>query len=177
MMKINLNDLDIEELETQNFVKVRSKYHKLKGKQSVSQLVSDTINESDPDAKFENADLNELVQMDFLDELICGIKTGKEASVYLGKNSQGLVAVKIYTDLRVRSFKQDQAYRKGRFIGDARVEKAIEHGSQKGLDAHQILWVQEEFKQMLYLYEQGVRVPKAVAVNGLALVMEFIGDA
>lgn len=175
-MKIRLSELDSEELEVQNFVRFKSKRHKLTGKQSVTQLVSQNENYADPDAKFENADLNELYQMDFLDELISGIKTGKEASVYLGRNSTGLVAVKVYTDLRVRSFRRDEAYRKGRFIGDARIEKAIEQGSQKGLDAHQILWVQEELRQMKHLYENGVRVPKAIAVNGLALIMEFIGD-
>ena len=63
-----------------------------------------------------------------------------------------------------------------RYIGDARIQKAIEQGSQAGLDAHQVLWVQEEFKQMQHFYEHGVRTPKAIAVNGLALVMEFIGD-
>jgi RIO kinase 1 len=114
--------------------------------------------------------------MGFLDELITGIKTGKEASVFLGRNSDGLVAVKMYTDLRVRSFKRDAAYREGRFIGDSRIQKAIEQGSQTGLNAHQILWVQEEFRQMKHLSEHGVRVPKAIAVNGIVLVMEFIGD-
>ena len=176
-MKIVLNQLDAEDLEVQNFVKIKSnKKHKLTGKQSVTQLVSRTVNESDPDAKFDNPDLNELSRMDFLDELISGIKTGKEASVFLGKNSKGLVAVKVYTDLRVRSFKHDEAYRKGRFISDARIQKAIEQGSEQGLNAHQILWVQEEFRQMKHLYEHGVRVPKAIAVNGIALIMEFIGD-
>ncbi len=175
-MKISLNKFDEDELETESFVKLKSKKDKLTGKQSVTQLVSYTENSADPDAKFENADLNELHQMDYLDELISGIKTGKEASVFLGRNSKGLVAVKIYTDMRVRSFKHDEAYRKGRFIGDARMEKAIEQGSKRGLDAHQVLWVQEEFKQMQHLHEHGVRVPRAVAVNGLALVMEFIGD-
>lgn len=175
-MKFDLNDLDADDLEEEIFVKFKSKKHKLTGKQSVSQLVSSTVDEADPDARFENTDLNELQQMDFLDELISGIKTGKEASVFLGRNSRGLVAVKIYTDLRVRSFKQDTAYRQGRFIGDPRLEKAIDHRSHKGLDARQILWVQEEFKQMQHLYEYGVRVPKGIAVNGLALVMEFIGD-
>ena len=140
-MKIALNKSDAEELEVQNFVKFRSKMHKLKGKQSVTQLVSRTENYADPDAKFENSDLNELSRLGFLDELISGIKTGKEASVFLGKNSEGLVAVKMYTDLRVRSFKRDASYREGRFIGDARIQKAIEQGSQTGLNAHQILWV------------------------------------
>ena len=175
-MKIALNKLDAEDLEVQTFVKFRSNKHKLKGKQTVTQLVSRAENYSDLDAKFENADLNELSKMGFLDELISGIKTGKEGSVFLGKNSDGFVAVKVYTDLRVRSFRRDQSYREGRFIGDARIQRAIEHGSQAGLNAHQILWVQEEFRQMQYLYRHGVQVPKAVAVNGIALVMEFIGD-
>jgi RIO kinase 1 len=114
--------------------------------------------------------------MGFLDELIAGIKTGKEASVFLGKNSDGFVAVKVYTDLRVRSFRHDESYREGRFIGDSRIQKAIEQGSQAGLDAHQILWVQEEFRQMKHLYGHGVNVPKAIAVTGISLIMEFIGD-
>ena len=175
-MKIGLNNVDLEDLEIQDFVKIKNnKKHKLKGKQSVTQLVSHAEN-ADPNSKFENADLNELSKMGFLDELISGIKTGKEASVFLGKNSEGLVAVKVYTDLRVRSFKRDMSYREGRFIGDSRIEKAIRQGSEQGLNAHQILWVQEEFKQMKLLYEHGVRVPKAVAVTGISLIMEFIGD-
>jgi len=175
-MKISLNKLDAEDLEIQNFVKFKNnKKHKLTSKQSVTQLVSRAEN-ADPNSKFENADLNALSKMGFLDELISGIKTGKEASVFLGRKSDGFVTVKIYTDLRVRSFKRDAAYREGRFIGDSRIEKAIEQGSQKGLDAHQILWVQEEFRQMQHLSWHDVNVPKAIAVNGIALVMEFIGD-
>ena len=174
-MKIALNKLDADDLEGQNFLKFKSKKHKLTGKQSVTQLVSRTEN-SDPNSKFENADLNGLSKMGFLDELICGIKTGKEASVFLGKNSEGFVAVKMYTDLRVRSFKRDSSYREGRFIGDSRIEKAIDQGSKAGLDAHQILWVQEGFRQMKHFFEHGVNVPKAIAVNGISLIMEFIGD-
>jgi len=175
-MKIALNKLDAEDLDGQNFVKFRSKKHKLTGKQSVTQLVSGAEDSSDPNSKFANSDLNDLAKRGFLDDLISGIKTGKEASVFLGTNQEGFVAVKIYTDLRVRSFKRDQSYREGRFIGDSRIEKAIEQGSQKGLDAHQILWVQEEFRQMKHLDQHGVRVPKAIAVSGISLVMEFIGD-
>ena len=173
-MKIARNQVDIEELDEQNFVKFKSKKNRLKARQSVTQLVSSA--DDDPHSKFANSDLNELAKLGFLDELISGIKTGKEASVFLGKNSKGFVAVKMYTDLRVRSFKRDESYRAGRFIGDSRIEKAIEQGSQKGLDAHQILWVQEEFRQMNYFYEQAIRVPKAIAVRGICLIMEFIGD-
>jgi len=173
-MKISLNKLDDEELEVQNFVKFRSKNYKLTGKQSVKQLRVE--HPADPNAKFTNPDLNKLSKMGFLDELISGIKTGKEGSVFLGRNSEGFVAVKVYTDLRVRSFKRDEAYREGRFMGDARIERAIDRGSQKGLDAHQILWVEDEFRQMKHLDRHGVNVPKVIAVNGLSIIMEFIGD-
>ena len=175
-MKIPLNKLDAEDLDVQNFVKIKGKRHKLTGKQSVTQLVSRAEDDSNPNSKFANADLNQLSKMGFLDELIAGIKTGKEGSVFLGRNSDGFVAVKVYTDLRVRSFRRDELYREGRFIGDSRIERAIEQGSQKGLNAHQILWVQEEFRQMKHLYQHGVNVPKAIAVNGISLIMEFIGD-
>lgn len=176
-MKILLNKLNAEELEVQDFEKIRTrKQHRLTGKQSVSQLVSRPEEVTDPNSRFKNSDLNALSKMGFLDELISGIKTGKEASVFLGRNAEGFVAVKMYTDLRVRSFRRDEAYREGRFIGDSRIEKAIEQGSQRGLDAHQILWVQEEFRQMKHLHQHGVRVPKAIAVNGISLIMEFIGD-
>jgi RIO kinase 1 len=175
-MKIAPNRLQAEDLETQHFVKIRGKRRKLTGKQSVRQLMAGPEDASDPYSKFAHADLNTLSKLGFLDALITGIKTGKEASVYLGRNADGFVAVKVYTDLRVRSFKRDEAYRAGRFIGDSRIEKAIEQGSQRGLDAHQILWVQEEFRQMKHLYECGVSVPKAIAVSGISLVMEFIGD-
>ena len=175
-MKIFLNNLDAEDLEVHNFVKFKSKRRKLTGKQSVAQLVSRAENDSDPNSKFANPDLNKLSKLGFLDELIAGIKTGKEASVFLGKNSDGFVAVKVYTDLRVRSFKRDASYREGRFIGDSRIKRAIEQGSQKGLNAHQLLWVEEEFRQMKHLYRHGVNVPKAIAVNGISLIMEFIGD-
>ena len=173
-MKISRNQFDEEELEGQNFVKLKSKRHKLAGKQSVRQLRAE--DDSNPNAKFANADLNGLLKMGFLDELIAGIKTGKEASVFLGRNADGLVAVKVYTDLRVRSFRRDASYREGRYVGDARIERAIEQGSEKGLDAHQILWVQEEFRQMKHLHQHGVNVPEAIAVNGISLVMEFIGE-
>jgi len=174
-MKIALNKLDEENLEEDNFIKFRSKKHKLTGRQSVTQLVSQAENPG-PKAKFANADLNVLSKMGYLDELISGIKAGKEASVYLGRNAEGLVAVKMYTDLRVRSFRRDEAYRAGRYIGDSRIEKAIKQGSEAGLDAHQILWVQEEFRQMKRLHEYGVTVPRAIAINGITIIMEFIGD-
>jgi RIO kinase 1 len=175
-MKLSINSLDEEDLDEPDFAKIRSRKPRLKGRQSVTQLVARSVDPSDPFSRFESPDLNELCRAGHLDELITGIKTGKEASVFLGRNADGFVAVKVYTDLRVRSFRRDQAYREGRYIGDVRIEKAIAQGSQRGLEAHQALWVWEEYTQMQHLYRHGVRVPKAIAVHGNTLVMEFIGD-
>ena len=176
-MKIALNDLDDESLEVEEFAKIRLKKARLKGRQTVSQLIARQGDPEDPETRFETSDLNNLVREGYLDDLLAVIKTGKEASVYLGRAPTGLVAVKIYTDLRVRSFKRDHSYRQGRFIGDRRIENALDHSSRFGHEVRQALWVQEEFRQMQHLREHGVRVPAAIAVSGLALLMEFIGDA
>jgi RIO kinase 1 len=175
-MKFALDEFGTEDLESEPFEKIRSKKQKLKGRQSLNQLVRHAGETLDPGSKFNHPDLNLFSRLNLLDELISPIKMGKEASVFLGRNRNGLLAVKVYTDLRVRSFRRDESYREGRFIGDFRIEKAIEQKSQRGLEAHQALWVQEEFGQMQHLLRHGVSVPRAIAVNGLALLMEFIGD-
>ncbi|MEO6694550.1 MAG: RIO1 family regulatory kinase/ATPase [Ignavibacteria bacterium] len=169
-MKITLEQIDVFEDDT-SFEKFKSRKRKLSGSQNINKLVS-----GDGTNSFTASDLEDLRGRAIVDELLHVIKSGKEATVYLGKSSEGYSAVKIYTDLRVRSFKRDDIYRQGRFIGDARIEKAIDQGSKTGLNAHQILWVAEEFRQMKYLYNSGIPVPKPIANSGLVVVMEFIGE-
>ena len=171
-MKITLNNIEDISEETTAFEKFKSRKRKLTpGKRNVNQLT--TIDNNG--YSFNRSDLQELRDKGILDEIISIIKSGKEASVYLGKVTDEYMAVKIYTDLRVRSFRKDDIYRQGRFIGNTRLEKAIDQGSEKGLDAHQILWVQEEFRQMKFLYEAGIPVPRPIAISGLVILMEFIG--
>ena len=169
----NINDYDTNISEENNsFEKFKSRKRKLSAIQRVSNLVSDDSS----GYSFSNGDLEELRSTGMLDELLSVIKSGKEASVYLGKREEEYFAVKIYTDLRVRSFRKDDIYRQGRFIGESRIQKAIDHGSEFGLNAHQILWVQEEYRQMKFLYNAGIPVPKPAAISGLIVVMEFIGS-
>lgn len=171
-MKIKLQNIEEVSEESDSFEKFKSKKRKLsQGNRNISQLVS----EDESGFSFKTSDLEQLLAKGIIDELICRIKSGKEASVYLGKADGEYLAVKIYTDLRVRSFRKDDIYRQGRFIGDARLEKAIDQGSERGLDAHQILWVSEEFRQMNFLYNAGIPVPRPVAISGLTILMEFIG--
>lgn len=169
-MKITLDQIEDVE-ENTSFEKFKSRKRKLTGSQNVNKLVHD-----DGSNAFTKSDLEELRGRGLIEELLYVIKSGKEATVYLGKSGNDYFAVKMYTDLRVRSFKNDSIYRLGRFIGEARVEKAIDQGSEFGINAHQILWVSEEFRQMNFLHKSGLPVPKPIAQSGLVIVMEFIGE-
>ncbi|WP_299431074.1 RIO1 family regulatory kinase/ATPase [uncultured Meiothermus sp.] len=87
-----------------------------------------------------------------------------------------LLAAKLYVDSRVRSFKNDALYRQGRYISDKRVEKAIDQRSQFGVSAQNILWVEEEYRQLHALHQAGMAVPRPIAHAGNVILMEFIGD-
>jgi RIO kinase 1 len=124
---------------------------------------------------FKEQGLQELHERGLLERLVCQLKSGKEATVYLGYSEQGPVAVKLYMDLHVRSFRNDDLYRQGRFIGDARLQRAIDARSRRGMAAQESLWVEEEFRQLHALYDAGVHVPKPLGHAGRAIAMEFIG--
>jgi RIO kinase 1 len=120
----------------------------------------------------------------YLEEVIGELKSGKEATVYLGRTRVGLAAVKVYRDLAVRSFKNDARYRAGRYIGDARVEKAIAQGSAFGRRAQGRLWAAHEYAMLWRLWAAGIPVPEPlvgpdpsdVGAAGEVVLMRFVGD-
>lgn len=132
---------------------------------------------------FSDPTLAALSDLGHLHELLGELKSGKEATVYLGRGPQGLCAVKLYKELITRSFKNDAVYREGRFIGDARIEKAIRQRSATGVNAQQAIWVMHEYAQLWALHGAGLPVPRPLigpgvkdcAASGRAVVMEFIG--
>jgi RIO kinase 1 len=125
-----------------------------------------------------------MVERGYLDEVEGELKSGKEATVYLGRGRGGLVAVKIYRDRAVRSFKADGRYRAGRFIGDARLEKAIARGSSTGRRAQGRLWAAHEYGMLWRLHRAGIRVPEPligpeaseIARAGEVVLMRYVGD-
>src|SRR5687767_14773553 len=54
--------------------------------------------------RFEDRSLQALHERGFLDEIIAQLKSGKEATVYIARAPDGVVAIKLYRDLRLRSF-------------------------------------------------------------------------
>lgn len=156
---------------------------KPKGRRSVHEL----YREPEPGSSlptFSDPELQTLFERNYLSRILGELKSGKEATVYLAENHDGLVAAKIYRDQAVRSFKNDQPYRQGRFIGDARTEKAIRQRSKRGLGAQQALWIAHEYQQLWELYQAGLPVPKPlvgpgpddIGMAGRVVLMSFIGD-
>ena len=149
-------------------------------RRSVSALLSEnqTDYQVEEHVKFDDPGLQELFERGLILELLWELKSGKEATVYVVEGKEGLAAAKLYIDSRVRSFKNDSLYRGSRFIGDKRIQKAIELRSNTGVQVQNILWVQEEFGQMQALQEYGVPVPRPIALAeaGNVILMEFIGD-
>jgi RIO kinase 1 len=126
--------------------------------------------------RFADPGLQELYERHHLTEILWQLKSGKEATVYVAEGPAGLLAAKVYTDLRVRSFRNDRTYREGRFVADVRIQRAIDQRSTTGLSAQQALWIEEEFSQLHALYAAGLPVPQPVARAGAVVLMSFIGD-
>ena len=174
---------DFEDME-ESFAK-RKDRRKPKGRRTVKELETSQKKSAEKNkTRFEEPGLQHVFELGLIDELVGELKSGKEATVYLAEGPQGLLAAKLYSDMAVRSFKNDQVYRDGRFIGDARMEKAIQQRSRTGLNVQQALWILHEYVQLWELYEAGVPVPKPAVGPGLnecakagrVVLMEFIGD-
>jgi RIO kinase 1 len=129
--------------------------------------------------------LRRLQERGFVQEIVGELKSGKEATVYLGVSPVGPVAVKIYRDLEVRSFKDDRRYQEGRFIGDARLAKAIRLRSGRGLRALKSLWAAHEYLVLWRLWGAGLSVPEPLVgpdgydltEAGEVVLMRFIGES
>lgn len=120
----------------------------------------------------------------FLDEVLAELKSGKEATVYLGRTRAGLAAVKVYRDLSVRSFQNDGRYRAGRYVGDARLEKAIAQRTAAGRRAQGRMWAAHEYAMLWRLQAAGVPVPEPlvgphasdIGDAGEVVLMRYVGD-
>jgi RIO kinase 1 len=132
--------------------------------------------EGERDAKFADPDLQRLFERGFLSEVLFELPSGKEAVVYVVDGPMGKLAAKSYTDERVRTFKADDVYREGRFISRTRRKKAMAEAKRTGLTPEQILWVEEEYRQLKDFDEAGIPVPTPVAREGGVILMGYIGD-
>ncbi len=120
------------------------------------------------------AALYKLVQDGYLDALGGPLSTGKEADVYAalaGARGEEIVnddevALKLYR-INASNFRDMREY----LEGDPRFEDI--HSDKKQVV---LAWTRKEFANLERAYAAGVRVPRPVAVERNALVMELIGE-
>src|SRR5262245_1453134 len=108
------------------------------------------------------------------------IKIGKEASAYRCRASQelggGSVVAKVYRSRQYR-FKNDAAYMEGRErMLAGRTRRAMNNKTGFGREVGTALWVGSEWITLQTLHEAGADVPKPLAVEADALLMEYLGD-
>lgn len=158
---------------------------KPKSRRTAGELLAEPTPEATADAPvFADPDLEGLRLRGYIDELVGQVKGGKEATVYLMRRGEELLAAKVYADLESRSFRNDAAYWSGVHIGDKRVERAMRKHSRTGRAAQHGLWVMREYANLWRLHEAGLPVPrpavgpsaKECAEAGSVVLMEFIGE-
>ena len=137
---------------------------------------------SDPDDVQDDV-IRRLTDRGYITEVVAELKSGKEATAYVARGPRGSVLVKLYRDLQTRSFQNDQVYREGQVILDARAAKAMQKRTRKGLEMLQQDWVLSEYAHLWTLWKAGLTVPEplagphptAYAETVPAVVMRLIG--
>jgi RIO kinase 1 len=116
------------------------------------------------------------------------VKGGKEANVYCcdAHPATGLerMAAKLYRPRMLRHLKNDAIYKAGRQlrsedgkqIKGRRVKLALRKKTKFGKRVDIMWWIGNEYSSQRALYQAGADVPRPVAHNGTAILMEYIGD-
>src|SRR5687767_8539840 len=122
--------------------------------------------------------LDSFLDSGVISEVMEFVKGGKEATVFRCRAPNGgYYAAKVYRPRKYRRFRNDSPYQNGRVILGARARRAVAKRTDFGHEVHQGLWVAAEYETQQMLYAAGVDVPRPVACNGDAILMEWIGDA
>lgn len=115
--------------------------------------------------KFTDQVLKKLQGQGYYDELLHLISLGKEGNVFLAKKDDNFVCVKIYR-LQTCDFNKMYDYLKmdPNYINVTKRRREVIFA-----------WAQKEYKNLIKLYENRIKVPKPIACEKHVLVMEFIG--
>jgi RIO kinase 1 len=117
------------------------------------------------------------------------VKGGKEANVYCCAAHPavggGLLAAKVYRPRMFRSLRNDAVYREGRASLDAegkeargrRERVALAKKTRYGQDLRHLTWLTSEYETLKVLHAAGGDVPRPLAHNDNAILMEYLGTA
>jgi RIO kinase 1 len=76
--------------------------------------------------------LQPLLDDGLIDEVICQLKSGKEAQVYMVRSGDKIVCAKVYKEANQRSFKQAVQYQEGRTVRNSRRARAMQKRTSYG---------------------------------------------
>jgi RIO kinase 1 len=125
--------------------------------------------------------LDSFLDQNLISEVMEIVRGGKEATVFRcragsSRNGHKSYAAKVYRAAERRSFRNDGAYQDGRVITSGRVRRALASRSEFGCKVQQHLWIAAEYETQRLLFDAGVCVPRPIACNGSAILMEWIGN-
>ena len=113
-------------------------------------------------------------------EVLEVVQGGKEATVFrcaaAPSTGDRFYAAKVYRPMERRNFRNDSVYQQGRVILNARSRRAYEKSTEFGKKVQYGRWVGSEFATQQALYDAGADVPRPIACNGSAILMEWLGD-
>jgi RIO kinase 1 len=124
----------------------------------------------------------------WLRDVLCLVKGGKEASVYqclagVTSSQDRFLAAKVYRPRQLRNLKNDHLYREGRAnldaqgneILDARMLRAMRMRTGYGQDLLHTSWIEHEYRALENLHTAGADVPIPYARGNNAVLMSYIG--
>ncbi|MEZ5530129.1 MAG: PA4780 family RIO1-like protein kinase [Porticoccaceae bacterium] len=117
-----------------------------------------------------------LVDIGLVDEVICQLMSGKEATVYIVRCGNETRCAKVYKEAAKRSFKKAAQYQEGRKDRNSRRARAMGKGTRFGRQQQEERWQSAEVNALYKVAEAGVRVPTAYGCIDGVLLMELITD-
>jgi RIO kinase 1 len=110
------------------------------------------------------------------------LKTGKEADVHLVRRAvpdgpECLLAAKRYRSSEHRMFHRDAGYQEGRRTRKSRDARAMAKRTSYGRALVAGKWAFAEFDALSRFWRLGAPVPYPAQLDGVELMLEFIGDA
>ena len=142
---------------------------------------------SSRDSPWIMSSLTQFYEDDLITDVLQVVKSGKEATVYCCSAHPGtgleFLAAKVYRPRMFRSLRNDAIYRRSRIQRDLegkvmRGSRGSRGGQKYGDHARTALvsaWIGYEYETHCLLYNAGADVPKPLAQQGNAVLMEYIG--
>ncbi len=186
MKTIDLRDFDEADIDDEDgFAHSCAKGNRMRTQKRAGQKREDKVAQKHIDF-FCQADFDEMDESSAFDffvgeGLISGpgtiLKQGKEACVWscpsCAEKGHKDIAVKVYKNIKHRSFKAIAGYLQGRLF-EAGINRRDSMHILSTPSELQGFWVYSEFSVLERLWQAGLPVPAPYAKNGVALAMEFI---